>query len=291
MRATRHDRSFRTRSTYLTLVSFLIWSMVSIVPPSASAAELPLGLATGSKEAHIAADGKQWVTLPASSNPVYEGTMIRTGKGTASALLKDGTQLELQPGTLIGFSGSRTAPVVKIAVGRVLFRLPASSRTVFATPTVRSQLEVSNLGDRTAIVKAKAATLSSTDAVGQIVVNPRGGSRIGLQQGEMLTTSVSDPGLHLVKAGQSVYIPQVGNPDPGFSVMLAQALPEEQAGGGGTSVTADAEDTTVGGPMTGGAATGMGTESAVGLVVGLGVVGAGIGLGVAFSGPASPSTP
>lgn len=230
MRRIFHDRSFLTRCTYTTLAAFLAWSMAVVVPPTARAAELPLGLATGSKEAHIAADGKQWASLPASSNPVYEGTMIRTGKGAASVLLKDGTQLELQPGTLISLSGSRTAPAVKIAVGQVFFRLPASSHAVLVTPTVRYQAKVNNLKESAPIIKAKAPAPSSTDAVGQIVVNPRGGSRIGLQQGEMLTMSVSDPGLHLVKAGQSVYIPQVGASDPSFGVLLAQALPGEPSG-------------------------------------------------------------
>jgi hypothetical protein len=224
---TSHERLFRSYCTYTILVAFLTWSIVAVVPPTAQAAELPLGTATGSKEAQITADGKQWITLPASSNPLYEGTMIRTGKGTASVILRDGTQLELQPRSLIGLSGSRTAPVVKIAVGQVLFRIPASSRAAFVTPTIRYRTEDGNMGDRPGIVKAQASTLAVTDPVGEITVNPQGGSRLGLQQGEMLANSVSDPGIHLVKAGQSVYIPLIGNRDPGFGIMLAQALPGE----------------------------------------------------------------
>lgn len=232
MRATCHDRLFLTRCTYTTLASFLVWSMAAVVPPTAQAAEPPLGLATGSKEAHMAVDGKQWATLPASSNPIYEGTMIRTGKGTASVLLKDGAQLELQPRTLIRLSGSRTAPVVKIAIGQVLFRVPTSSRAAFDTPSVRYQTENGNAGDHPAVLKAKTTTLPAADSVGAIVVNPRGGSRLGLQQGEMLAKSMSDPGLHIVKAGQNVYIPYVGPSDQSFSVMLAQVLPGEPAPSG-----------------------------------------------------------
>lgn len=232
MRMIFHDRYFLTRCTYTTLAAFLAWSMAAVVPSTARAAELPMGLATGSKEAHMAIDGKQWASLPSSSSPVYEGTMIRTGKGTASALLKDGTQLELQPRTLVGLSGSRTAPVVKIAAGRVFFRVPVSSQTILVTPAVRYQAKVSNPQDAAPIVRATASVPSSTDLVGEIVVNSRGGSRLGLQKGEMLANSVSDPGFHIIKAGQSVYIPQVGNRDPGFSVMLAQVLPGEPAPSG-----------------------------------------------------------
>lgn len=283
MRATCHDRSFMTRSTYLTLSAFLIWSMVSVVPPTALAAELPLGLATGSKEAHIAVDGKQWASLPGSSNPVYEGTMIRTGKGAASVVLKDGTQLELQPRTLIGLSGSRTAPVVKIAVGRVLFRLPASSRTALVTPTVRYQTKAGNLEEGAPLVRVKASAPSLEEPVGEIAVNPHGGARIGLQQGEILAKSVSDPGLHLVKAGQSVYIPQIGAPDPSFSPMLAQALPGEAVAGAAGAAPAGA------------IGTGIGTGTIVGVGVGLAAIGLGVGLGVSMSGggggEASPSTP
>ena len=290
MRVTCHDRSSLTRCTYTTLASFLVWSMASVVPPSVLAGELPLGLATGSKEAQLAIDGKQWASLPGSSNTVYEGTMVRTGKGTASVLLKDGTQLELQPRTLIGLSGSRTAPVVKIAVGQVLFRMPASSHAAFVTPTVRYQTADAIIGDHPSVLKAKAATLSVADPVGKIVVNRQGGSRIELQQGEMIAKSVSDPGLHIVKAGQSVYIPQqVGAADLGFGVMLAQALPDEATGPGSNPSNNDdyrADEA----PIVG-TGTGITTETAVGLVVGLGAIGAGIGFGVNSSGKPTPFTP
>jgi hypothetical protein len=238
----------------------------------------------------MAVDGTQWATLPASSNPIYEGTMIRTGQGTASVLLKDGTQFELQPRTLVGLSGSRTAPVVKIAVGQVLFRVSTSSRATFVTPTVRYQTENGNMmGDRPTALKAKASTLSAADPVGEITVNRQGGSRIGLQQGEMLAKSMSDPGLHIVKAGQSVYLPLVGAPEPGFDVMLAQALPDEAAAGAGSAT--DTADTAIEEAPIVGTGTGIGAETVVGLVVGLGAIGAGIGLGVNNSGTVSPSTP
>lgn len=226
MRMIFHDRSFLIRCTYTTLAAFLAWSMAVVVPSTAQAAELPMGLATGSKEAQITVNGKQWATLPASSSPIYEGTMIRTGKGTASVLLKDGTQLELQPRTVVGLSGSRTAPIVKIAVGGVFFRVPFTSQATLVTPSVRYQTAASNQQKGgAAIVRVAASTPSSTDLVGEIVVNSRGGSRLGLQKGELLANSVSDPGLHIIKAGQSVYIPQVGPSDPSFGVMLAQVPP------------------------------------------------------------------
>ncbi|MBZ0160741.1 MAG: hypothetical protein K8G79_11485 [bacterium] len=293
MRMIFHDRSFLIRCTYTTLAAFLAWSITAAVPSTVRAAELPLGLATGSKEAHMAIDGKQWTSLPGSSSPVYEGTMIRTGKGTASLLLKDGTQFELQPRTVVGLSGSRTAPVVKIAVGRVFFRVPATSQTAIVTPSVRYQATASNRQEGAAIVRAAATTPLSTDLVGEIVVNPRGGSRVGLQKGEMLTNSVSDPGLHIIKTGQSVYIPKVGPSDPSFGILLAQALPDEPVGTD-ESAAAGTENTLEGGMLSGG--TGAGTGVTVGTLVTLGVIGAGVGLGVAFSGDddndkSSPSAP
>ncbi|MBZ0168769.1 FecR protein [Candidatus Methylomirabilis lanthanidiphila] len=230
MRANCHNRLVLTRSAYATLASFLFWTMAAFVPPTARAAEPTLGLATGSQEAQVTTDGQRWTTLPSSSNPLYEGTMLRTGKGTASVMLKDGTQMELQPHTLVGLAGSRTAPVVKVAVGQVLFRVPSSSRAALVTPSVRYQTDNGNTGDRPTILKAKSSTLSTTDSVGTIVVNSRGGSRLSLQQGEILARSAGNPGLHIVKAGQSVYIPQVGAPDHNFGVMLAQALPGNSSG-------------------------------------------------------------
>lgn len=244
MRLPCRNRSFLISSAYTTLASFLIWSMAAVIPPVARAAELPLGLATGSKEVQFAVDGKHWATLPASSNPIYEGTMIRTGKGAASVILKDGAQLELQPRTLIGISGSRTATVVKIAVGQVLFRVPTPSRAAFVTPSVRYQTENGSAGDQPTVLRVKAATLPAADSVGAIVVNPRGGSRLSLQQGQMLARSVSDPGLHIVKAGQSVYIPYVGPSDQSFSLMLAQALPGDPSGLPNDAIPVYSEDGT-----------------------------------------------
>ncbi|NJD67532.1 MAG: hypothetical protein C3F12_09670 [Candidatus Methylomirabilota bacterium] len=293
MRTTCHNRLFLTRPAQVTLISFLAWNLAAVIPPSARAAEPTLGLATGLQDAQVAIDGRQWTTLPASSSPIYGGTMLRSGKGTASLLLKDGTQLELRPQTLIGLAGSRTAPVVKIAVGQVLFRIPNSSGSVFITPSVRYQTEPGSAGNRPAVLKANSTTLSTSDSVGTIVVNARGGSRLSLEQGGMLARSANDPGIHVVKAGQSVYIPQVGAPDHDFGVLLAQAIPGDAADETGSTGTDTGNTETEEAPVV---ETGSGTraETVTGVLVGLGAIGLGVGLGVSESGnngKASPSTP
>ena len=224
------DPLVRRFFAFTTLLSFWIWSLASVMPVGAQAIELPLGLAAGSREAQIALDGKQWAALTPSSSPLYDGAMIRTGNGVASVLLKDGTQLELQPRSVMGISGSRTAPVVKIAVGRVLFRVPASSKSVLVTPSVRYQSATHGMPKTPTPIRVAASNALSSDLLGEIVVNQRGGSRIGLHQGEMLARPVNDPSLHIVKAGQSVAIPQLGASDPSFRALLAQALPGEPAG-------------------------------------------------------------
>lgn len=293
----RRDRLFLACCTCATLASFLAWFMLAATPPPVLAAELPLGLATGTSDAQLSLDGKHWAPLPTSSRTVHEGTMIRTGKGASSVLLKEGTQLELQPRTLIGLSGSRTAPIVKIAAGRVLFRMPASSRATFATPTVRYHTAAATTADPPTVVRAKTPMSPVADAVGEITVNSHGGSRLSMQQGELMANSVGDPGLHLVKAGQSVEIPQAGSPDPSFSVLLAQALPAEPAGTAVDTATlaGNGPEGAVSGSMGMGGRTGTGTATMVGTFTTLGVIGAGVGLGVAFSGDdngkASPSTP
>ena len=225
MHPTARHPLLKTFSTLTTLLAFSVWSLASVMPVGAQAIELPLGLAAGSREAQLTLDGKQWTPLTSSSSPLYDGAMIRTGNGVASALLKDGTHLELQARTVIGFSGSRVAPVVRIAVGRVLFRLPASSKTILVTPSVRYQAAVHGTPQAAAAIKVAASNALSSDLLGEIVVNQQGGSRIALQQGEVLAKSVNDPGLHIVRAGQSVYIPQLGTHDPSFKALLVQALP------------------------------------------------------------------
>ena len=267
----------RTFCAFTTLLSFWIWSLASVMPVGAQAIELPLGLAAGSREAQIALDGKQWAALTSSSNPVFDGTVIRTGNGVAAALLKDGTQLDLQPRSVVGISGSRTAPVVRIAVGRVLFRLPASSKIVLVTPSVRYQSATHGMPKTSAPIRVAASNALSSvaasnalssDLLGEIVVNQQGGSRIGLQQGEILARPVNEPSLHIVKAGQSVSIPQVGASDPSFRALLAQALPGEPAG----EAVADV----------GGAGAGVG-RGAGSWGVGLAVTGMTLGGGVYFA--------
>ena len=262
------DPLVRTFCAFTTLLSFWIWSLASVMPVGAQAIELPLGLAAGSREAQIALDGKQWAALTSSSNPVFDGTVIRTGNGVAAASLKDGTQLELQPRSVVGISGSRTAPVVKIAVGRVLFRLPASSKIVLVTPSVRYQSATHGMPKTSAPIRVAASNALSSDLLGEIVVNQQGGSRIGLQQGEILASPVNDPGLHIVKAGQSVYIPQLGAHDPSFKALLVQALPGGPADEAGADV--------------GGAGAGVG-RGAGSWGVGLAVTGMTLGGGVYFA--------
>ena len=235
MRLIAGDRLLRAVCALTTLLSFWIWSLASVMPVGAQAIELPLGSAAGSREAQITLDGKQWTPLTSSSSPLYDGATIRTGNGVASVLLKDGTQLEFQPRSVMGISGSRAAPVVKIAIGRVLLRLPASSKIVLVTPSVRYQSATHGMPKTSAPIRVAASNALSSDLLGEIVVNQQGGSRIGLQQGEILARPVNEPSLHIVKAGQSVSIPQVGAGDPSFRALLAQALPP--SGGVQTKVT------------------------------------------------------
>lgn len=229
MRLLCRDRSYRLSCAFISLASFVTWSMASVMPLTAHGGELPLGLATGSNEAQITLDGKQWATLGSASTPVFGETMLRTGNGSASALLKDGTQLEVQPRSVIAISGSSLAILVKIAVGRVLFRLPDSSATVFVTPGARYEATAAALMKSQVPIRvaATAANPSRFDQVGEITVTQRGGSRAGLVQGKVIARPLNDSGLYVIKTGQSVYLPQVGAGDPSFTTLLAQALPGE----------------------------------------------------------------
>jgi len=213
------------RSALATLLALFIWAILPALPVSARSANLPLGVATGSKEAQIARDGKRWGALTSASSPAYEGTVLRTGNGAAALLLHDGTQLELHPRSVIGLSGSRTAPMVKIALGRVLFRLAAASPAVLAAPSVRYHPAANGTRKNPTPIRVAAISASASDRVGEIIVSRKGGSHIGLQQGEMLARRVNDPGLLIVKAGHSAYTPKAGATDPSFRALLAQALP------------------------------------------------------------------
>ena len=194
----------RSFSAFVTLVAFSAWSTALSGLSSAQALQLPLGLATGSGEAEISDDGTQWVNLTPVSIPVFASTLIRTGKGLAWVPLHDGTQqVELHECGVVGIYGSRAATAVKLAVGRVLFRLPVSAETVLSTPTVKFQVTSSTAAKRSAILKVGAVSPNSSDRVGWITVDLQGNSRIELLQGKIIARPVNGGGSQAVEAGQT----------------------------------------------------------------------------------------
>jgi len=223
----RHRR-FRGASAFVTLVAFTVsataFSGLSIAQPL----ELPLGLATGSKEAQISDDdGQHWTDLTAVSTPAFPRAMIRTGTGVAWAPLHDGTQFELHECGIVGIYGSRVATVVKIAAGRVLFRLPSSSETILATPTVRFQVSSSTATNRSAVIRVGAVPPNSFDRVGWIIVDLEGNSRIELLQGKILARPVNGNGSQIVEAGRTVEFRVKENgkdTDPDFKTLRDKKL-------------------------------------------------------------------
>src|SRR5574341_2292892 len=153
-------RRFRGFSALVTLIAFSAWSTALLGVSRAQPFQLPFGLATGSGEAEISDDGKQWAKLTPVSTPVFPSTMIRTGKGLAWISLHDtNQQMELHECGVVGIygsKGSRVAKAVKIAVGRVLFRFPISPETVLATPPVQFQITAGSAAERSAVHRVRS---------------------------------------------------------------------------------------------------------------------------------------
>ena len=191
-------------SAFVTLVAFAAWSTAFSGLSSAQPFKLPLGLATGSGEAEVSDDGTQWANLTPVSTPVFASTMIRTGKGLSWVLLDGNQQVELHECGVVGIYGSRAAKVVKIPVGRVLFRLPVSSETVLATPTVQFQITTGSVAKRSAIHRVEAVSPpSSSDRIGWISVELQRTSRIELLQGRMLARPVNGGSTQIIEPGQT----------------------------------------------------------------------------------------
>jgi hypothetical protein len=226
-----------------------LWWLASVGPLSAQPLELPLGLATGTGESDLSEDGRKWTTLTPVSRLILDETMIRTGNGLAWAPLHDATQFELHQCGVVGVYGSRPATVVKIAVGRVLFRLPAISGTVLATPNVRFQVLGESAGKTGGVVRVGAVAPSSSDRIGWIIVDggensnnklgnskpgqqgnsnseqPRWKTRIEMLQGSLLATPANGRGPQLIEAGQTVdFLENPRDPDPDFKTLLDQRL-------------------------------------------------------------------
>src|SRR5574341_2071252 len=156
----RVRRRLRRFSAFVMLAALSAWPTALLGVSHAQPFQLPFGLATGSGEAEISDDGKQWAKLTPVSTPVFPSTMIRTGKGLAWISLHDtNQQMELHECGVVGIygsKGSRVAKAVKIAVGRVLFRFPISPETVLATPPVQFQITAGSAAERSAVQRAGA---------------------------------------------------------------------------------------------------------------------------------------
>ena len=215
-------------SALVTLVAFSTWSTALSGLSSAQPFKLPLGLATGSGEAEISDDGKQWANLTPVSTPVFASTIIRTGKGLSWFLLDGNPQVELHECGVIGIYGSRVSKVVKIPVGRVLFRLPVSSETVLATPTVQFLTTAGSAAKRSAIQRVGGITPpTSSDRVGWITVELQGISRIELLQGTMLARPVNGGTTQIVEPGQTAEfsVKEKGKEaDPDFKTLRDNSL-------------------------------------------------------------------
>ncbi len=225
-------RGFWSYSVFVTLVAISALSTALGGLSSAQPFQLPMGLATGSGEGEISDDGTRWAKLTPVSTPVFASTMIRTGQGLAWVSLNDwNQQAELHECGVVGIygpKGSRVARVVKIAIGRVLFRLPVSSETVLATPTVQFHITPGSAAERSAIRRVGALPPpQSSDRVGWITVELEGNSRIELLQGRMVARPVNGGSTQIVEPGQTAEFPAKGKgreADPDFKTLREKAL-------------------------------------------------------------------
>jgi len=223
---------FRSFSAFVTLIAFSAWSTALSGLSSAQPFQLPLGLATGSGEAEISDDGKQWAKLTPVSTPVFASTMIRTGNGLAWVSLHDrNQQVELHECGVVGIygsKGSRVAKAVKVAVGRVLFRFPVSPETVLATPPVQFHITAGSAAERSAVHRVGAVPPpNSSDRVGWISVESQGNSRIELLQGRMLARPSNGGSTQIVEPGQTAEFPvkeKGKEADPDFKTLRDKAL-------------------------------------------------------------------
>ncbi len=226
-------RRFWSLSAFVTLIAFSAWSTVLSGLPHAQSFQLPLGLGSGSGEAEISDDGKQWAKLTPVSTPVFASTMIRTGNGLAWVSLHNtNQQVELHECGVVGiygFNGSRAAKAVKVAVGRVLFRFPVSPETVLATPSVQFHITAGSAAERSAIHRVGAVPPpTSSDRVGWITVELEGNSRIELLQGRMLARTSNGGSTQIVEPGQTAEFPvkeKGKEADPDFKTLRDKVLP------------------------------------------------------------------
>jgi FecR protein len=117
-------------------VAFVVVTLIG--SPTSGSDTLSKGTARGVGSADLSLDdGKSWLSVSSRSLPILDETRIRTGNGSVSIEMSDGSRLSVLPFTVVRLRGAAETTQAGLQYGRLGFRLLHETRIQIRTPTLR----------------------------------------------------------------------------------------------------------------------------------------------------------
>ena len=175
----------------------------------------PIGEMVSKGEVSFEARENVWKKVEPSHFPVFQGTKIKTERGTSILALKDNCQVEVGQNSLFTFDQNSRLHLLK---GSIDFRIPAAASLEFKIGNIL----VSPSGSLQASKSPSVPLPKIEEAIGSILIHANGAVTVKSLKGSLSILSQDGVVLAALSPTDSVTVPSatVKNPSP---VMVAQA--------------------------------------------------------------------
>jgi len=196
---------------------------------------LPIGEMVSKGEVKYEAREKVWKGVESSNFPIFQGTRIKTQKGTAVVTLSNDSQVEIGPNSLFYFDQNER---FVLSQGGVEFRIPPDSEINFKV----GNLSISKTRTLQATKGPSSAPAIGEESMGSISVHGNGAVTVKSLKGKLTVMNQERVVLSALSPKDSVTIPSTavgGKP----AVMLAQVGGDDGGGNGEGESSSERERT------------------------------------------------
>ncbi len=187
---------------YFISISFLL--MTTGFPFIANAKEriAPLGEMMSQGDVKFEAKANVWKDVEPSYFPIFQGTKIKTGKGTAVLTLPNNSQIKVSSKSLFSFDQDERFNLMQ---GSIEFRMPAKSETAIKV----GKLWVTNSRSPQTIKNPSAASTKDEEVIGSISIHSNGSVTIKSTQGILSILNQDNVIQTALAAKDSITLPSV----------------------------------------------------------------------------------
>jgi len=206
---------FKVFVYFLTISFLLLMNGFPRIVAQATEKALPIGEMISKGEVKFEAREKVWKNVDPSHFPIFEGTKIKTEKGTSILALTDNCQIEVGQNSLLTFDRNDRLHLLQ---GSIDFRIPVAGAMEFKIGNI------SVLPSRP-LQASKSPSVPlprMEEAIGSILIHANGAVTVKSLRGALSVLSQDRVVLAALSHRDSVTIPSVTVKNPS-RIMLAQA--------------------------------------------------------------------